>query len=55
VQRKDIVAALAGTFLFGWGAAFVGSRQDVDWLYWMGLGLVGLPLVLLMIWLPRIK
>ena len=55
MQRKDFIAILAGTFLFGWGASFVGSRNDIEWLYWVGLGLVGLPLVVLIAWLPRIR
>ena len=53
MQRKDFFAVLGGTFLFGWGAALVGSMRDVEWLYWVGVAFVGLPLVVLMLWLGR--
>ena len=53
VKRRDLFVVLAGTFLFGWAAAFVGSMQEIEWLYWSGTALVGLPLVVLVIWLGR--
>ena len=53
MKSQDFFAVLAGTFLFGWGAAFVGSAQNLEWLYWVGIAFVGLPLVALMLWLGR--
>lgn len=53
MQRRDFFAALAGTFLLGWAASFIGSMQELEWLYWAGLALVGLPLVVLMLWLGK--
>jgi hypothetical protein len=40
-------------FLFSMAMAFVGSRRDVDWLYYAGLGGVGLSMIALFVWLTR--
>ena len=50
-RHAEFFAALFVTFLFGWGASYVGSTRELDWLYFTGLSLVGLPLLILMAWL----
>ena len=50
-RSMDFFAALFGTFLLGWAASFVGTEQQIEWLYFTGLALVGLPLLILMAWL----
>jgi hypothetical protein len=55
LRRSDFLKGLAGTFLFGWAAAWLGSQAGLTWLYYLGLGLVALPLVALMIWLSRVR
>jgi len=54
-RRMDFFAALGGMFVFGWGAAYLGSQNEIEWLYFVGLGFVSLPLLLLMLWLGSLN
>jgi hypothetical protein len=38
-------------FLLSWALALIGSNRDIEWLYYLGLGGVGVTTTGLMIWL----
>jgi hypothetical protein len=40
-------------FMLSMAMAFIGARRDIDWLYYAGLGGVGLSMIGLFIWLTR--
>lgn len=40
-------------FMLSMAMAFIGSRRDIDWLYYAGLGGVGLSMIGLFVWLTR--
>lgn len=50
-RHAEFFGALSAVFLFGWAASYVGSDRGIEWLYFVGLALVGLPLLILMAWL----
>lgn len=50
-RHAEFFGALTVTFLFGWAASYLGSQRELEWLYFSGLALVALPLLILMAWL----
>lgn len=40
-------------FMLSMAMAFIGGRRDIDWLYYAGLGGVGLSMAGLFVWLTR--
>ena len=40
-------------FMFSMVMALIGSRRDIDWMYYAGLAGVGISMVCLFIWLTR--
>jgi len=40
-------------FMISMAMAFIGGRRDIDWLYYAGLGGVGLSMIGLFMWLVR--
>jgi hypothetical protein len=38
-------------FLLSWAVAYVGGQRGVDWLYYTGLGGVGVSVIGLLLWL----
>lgn len=50
-RHAEFFGALMVTFLFGWVASYIGGHRDIEWLYFTGLALVALPLLILMAWL----
>lgn len=38
-------------FLLSWAVAYVGGQRGVDWLYYVGLGGVGVSVIGLLLWL----
>ena len=38
-------------FLLSWALAYIGSNRDLEWLYFTGLGGVGVSMLGLMVWL----
>ena len=38
-------------FLFSWAMAYVGSNRGLEWMYFAGLGGVGLSIIGLLLWL----
>jgi hypothetical protein len=40
-------------FLFSWALAYIGSNRNLEWVYFTGLGGVGVSMLGLMVWLIR--
>lgn len=38
-------------FLLSWAVAYVGGQRGIDWLYYVGLGGVGVSVIGLLLWL----
>ena len=50
-RLKVFFATLAIVFMLGWLVSYLGAELRMDLVHYVGLGLVGAPLLVLMLWL----